>query len=65
MTTCARKSGCQARSRPATAGTTKNKEDRAPRSPAKPPDAPELDKSWHGESGTRRTRVPFGQLADA
>eukprot|EP00969_Alexandrium_andersonii_P228837 10106977-Alexandrium_andersonii.AAC.1 len=44
-TTCTLKSGRQARSRPATTGTTKNSDDRAPRSPAKPPDAPELDRS--------------------
>eukprot|EP00969_Alexandrium_andersonii_P225217 9946722-Alexandrium_andersonii.AAC.1 len=44
-TTCTLRSGSQARNKPATTGTTKNNDDRAPHSPGKPPDAPELDKS--------------------
>eukprot|EP00969_Alexandrium_andersonii_P307111 13576000-Alexandrium_andersonii.AAC.1 len=44
-TTCTLRSGRQAHSRPATTGAAKNSDDRAPRSPARPPDAPELDRS--------------------
>eukprot|EP00969_Alexandrium_andersonii_P140841 6229532-Alexandrium_andersonii.AAC.1 len=55
-TTWTRRSGLQARRRPAITGATKKRGERAPRGPARPPDTPALERPWHGAPATMRTR---------
>eukprot|EP00969_Alexandrium_andersonii_P338569 14963305-Alexandrium_andersonii.AAC.1 len=54
-TTCTRRSVRHALRSPATTGTTKKSDERDPHSPATPPVAPEVDRSWHGDPATTRT----------